>query len=224
MENSLQNKPLQGISVFLSASIPANLRQSTKSQEIFPAVKYLAEIILKQGGKIIFGGHPTITPLVRLAAKSIHDVEGRLQLHQLRRFRSTMPEEAKDETVFSKIQWSGDESGKADIAEELSEMRELMVIQSQAAIFIGGKTEQSFGNKPGIRDEYERFLKHHPQGPVYLLGLLEGETEKIIKELAQKQNREPNGLIDPEQDCIHHETLIELIAPIIVSDIAKYKL
>jgi hypothetical protein len=131
------------------------------------------------------------------------------------------PEEIWDEESFREIQWIGSEQGEAPIESDLGEMRDAMCGASQAAVFIGGKTTGYSGSKPGIRDEYERFLKRNPGGPVYLLDVMNGETGRIIHELEQQEKHEPNGLSDKERHVVHHERNIDLIAPIVVHDIAK---
>lgn len=127
------DKPLNGISVFLSASIPESLEHSLRGQDLFPAVTLFTEHILDAGGKVVLGGHPTITPLVKKAVESLeldgHEV---IQLHQLRRFK----EDASEYEAFTDIQWSGSENGDDAMEVELQVMREALVKDAQAAIFM----------------------------------------------------------------------------------------
>ncbi len=214
-------KPLIGISVMLSASVPNELSSLMDAQDILTALILFTQKIIASGGQIVFGGHPTVTPLVRKAALSINGEKEAVLLYQLRRFREQAPEEIRDIEAFREIHWIGSEQGDVPMELELSEMRDAMCGASQAAIFIGGKTSGYLGNKPGIRDEYERFLKQNPGGPVYLLGVMNGETGRIIQELEQQKQHEPNCLSDKERHVVYHENNIDLIAPIVVQDIAR---
>lgn len=77
------------------------------------------------------------------------------------------------------------------------------------------------GNLPGIRDEYQQFIGQHAQGPVYLLGLLGGETRRIIEELQSQGRCEPNGLNDAGVELLHSSEDIDLIAPMVVEDLER---
>ncbi len=216
-------KPLENIPVMLSASIPDELMESLQAQDIFSVIILFTKHILNAGGRLVFGGHPTVTPLVHQVCKSMEHKPDAVRLHQLNRFKDTAPEEIKDKQVFQNIYWFGSENRNDDIVPDLAEMRDAMADMSRAAIFVGGKTirHDHYGDKPGVRDEYERFVKKHPNSPIYLVGLLEGESKVIIEELEKKGEREPNGLTDKQLRIIHHGKNIDLIAPVVVSDIGK---
>jgi hypothetical protein len=220
-------KPLRNISVLVSASIPDELKQSLQAQDIFAVIIMFTQQIIAAGGRLVFGGHPTITPLIHRAEVTVGVEKEAIQLYQLRLFKQDVPQEIWDQQVFSQVHWIGDEKPADGVIPQsmmianLTAMRQAMMQNSQAAVFIGGKTTDFYGAKPGIRDEYERFLASHPRGPVYLVGLLEGETKKIITELEQQQQREPNGLTERQLRIIHHGDNIDLIAPVIVTDIAR---
>jgi len=69
----MKNK-LDGSSIFLSASIPSPDRDekyyiNTNPLDITDAVVAISKIIFREGGKIIYGGHPTISPLILSVAK-----------------------------------------------------------------------------------------------------------------------------------------------------------
>ena len=61
-------KPLAGRHVFLSASFPSGERgekvRPFDASAIADAVAAIVRAVLLNGGKLLFGGHPTITPLV----------------------------------------------------------------------------------------------------------------------------------------------------------------
>src|SRR2546423_479046 len=58
--------------VFLSASFPSGDRATRfpapEAAEIADATTAVVRIVLASGGRVVFGGHPTITPLVLLVA------------------------------------------------------------------------------------------------------------------------------------------------------------
>ena len=62
---------LRGRSVFLSASIPVRpgfRRVSGAAVEIEEAVVSFARAVLKEEGTVVFGAHPSISPLVASVA------------------------------------------------------------------------------------------------------------------------------------------------------------
>ncbi|MCP3915031.1 MAG: hypothetical protein GY711_05710 [bacterium] len=48
-----------------------------------------------------------------------------------------------------------------------------------AAVFIGGKTEGFYGPRPGIQDEYERFVAECGDGAAFALGMAGGAARKL---------------------------------------------
>lgn len=212
---------LNGLPVFLSASFPEELLHTPRAQELYFSVVVFTRRILAAGGRLVFGGHPSMTPLVRRAALSVGG--GQVDLYQLNRFRDKAPKEILDKNVFHEIHWFGEMIGKEQlpIGEELAEMREVMVAAAQTAVFIGGKTTGFSGAIPGIRDEYQRFLKRHPKAPVYLVGMMAGATLDIIRELDHAGQSEPNGLSEEERRIVCYATDIERIAPLVVKDMAR---
>jgi hypothetical protein len=211
---------LKEMPILLSASIPDRLRKTPRAQELFTAIATFVQHIIAANGRVIFGGHPEITPLVRQAA--LNAGGGTIELFQLQRFRAEAPQDIWDTSVFSTIHWFGSADADGDMAGELNAMRQAMGRAAAAAIFIGGRTRDFKGDKSGIRDEYDIFLQHHPDGPVYLLGLLAGETLNIIREIERRQQKEPNQLSDSEQKLVHHSANIDVISPLIIADLAKY--
>jgi hypothetical protein len=174
---------LKGLPVMLSASLPDDLVGTSRAQDLYDLLVVLAGGILSSGGRLVFGGHPSVTPLLHRVAKGAGVREGQVTLFQLERFREQAPAEVQDRSVFGEVLW----------CEDLESMREGMAAIADAGVFVGGKTAGYVGSKPGIRDEFERFVKRHPLGPVYLLGLLDGETRLLIEE---KSGEQPWGPIE----------------------------
>jgi hypothetical protein len=171
------------------------------------------------GAPLVFGGHPTITPLVHRAAKALGERKPPISLYQLERFRGQEPPETADTAIFDDVHWVGDPD--LDIGADLANLRDPMVAQAKAAVFVGGKTTGFKGGKPGIRDEYERFRARHPDGPVYLVGHLGGETSKLITEAAAGKDLEHNGLAPDARNEVHESDDENIVAAPIVRDLLR---
>ncbi|WP_180070321.1 hypothetical protein [Acinetobacter sp. YH16038] len=142
--------------IFLSASIPLADRDlkyfdTADNTAIRDAVIALARIALPKA-ELVWGGHPSITPLIKLVLeKQKLKVEDHVTLYQSNFF----PPE--NEYVGKIIRTEA----LQDKASSLQLMREEMIIKNNfcAAIFIGGME--------GVEDEYKLFKEAHPDVPVF---------------------------------------------------------
>ena len=209
---------LNGTPVLLSAGMTDEVADGPRAQEFYIAIGLFVHEVIAADGRIVFGGHPSITPLVREAVSRLGK-ENVVDLYQLRRFEGSAPAEMGDDRVFGRIHWI--ESAADDIDAELGQMRDQMAEAARAAVFLGGKTADHYGKTPGIRDEYQRFIEKRPDGPVYLVGLLGGETLNLIRELEAGAQPAGNGLSEEERRVIHHSTSIDLIVSLIIEDLAR---
>lgn len=211
---------LNGLHVMLSASLPKPLEGTRRAQDLYDLMVVLIGGVLSSSGVLVFGGHPTVTPLIhRVALSAGLSERPRIKLFQLLELRESAPEEVHDQRVFGQVKWFGD--GGASEEEGLTKMRNEMVKVSHAAIFVGGKTEGFRGSIPGIRDEYQRFTKRRRDGHAYLLGLLGGESLRVVKDLEGKREHEPNSLSERELKAIHYSDSIDLISSIILTDLER---
>jgi hypothetical protein len=197
--------------VLLSASLPEELRETHRALDLQQLLVALVRGLLSGGGRLVFGGHPSVTPLIHRVASQAGFAAPSIELYQLARFRETAPEEIYAPT-FS-LHWVD--------AEDLSKMRDEMAVRSEAAVFVGGKTSAFSGPRPGIRDEYDRFLSVHPDGPAYLLGLLDGEALRLIGEQEDARRREPNGLSASELRLLHHTADVNLAVSLVLADLRR---
>jgi hypothetical protein len=214
---------LNSFPIFLSASVPQHLVGTNKAQSMLDLMVALVGGILSSSGTLIFGGHPSITPLIHRVASLVGVDTPQIQLFQLNRFRDSIPQEVNDSRIFQKVAWIGESKNtKATLAAELEQMRVAMVKEAGAGIFIGGKTEQYVGNKPGIRDEYEKFLEYSAESPIYLVGMFEGETLNIINDSNEQLRRNKlNSLHEEEISILQSSNNIDLIASIILRDLHR---
>lgn len=218
-QKSDNTAPLAGINIFISASIPEELSGSPRAQGMFMALQLLTRQIAAKGGDIVFGGHPSVTPLIH---RAVRDLERKkcFHLYQLNMFRKSAPPEALDEHIFHDVVWMGDENGEINV--ELGHMRDRMAEHSQAAVFIGGRTPKLPTEIGGVRDEFQRFQKLKPGGAAYLLGFMAGETLNIISQVEQSGEKENNALTPEELEYIHHSDNIDLVVSLVVTDLVKF--
>lgn len=141
--------------IFLSASVPdpkrdAIYHQTSDVTAIREAVIALATYILPQT-TLIWGGHPAITPMIRIVAESIGiSVQERIILYQSLFFEKDFPE---DNEAFAQIRLIS----RMDTRDESLELMRNQMLSNhayKAGVFIGGME--------GVEDEFRLFRKHHP--------------------------------------------------------------
>jgi SLOG cluster3 family len=154
---------LDGRRVFLSASFPSGERgEAFRPYDVgatAAAVTALAHAVLLAEGRLVFGAHPTISPLVLLVAGELdrHEV---VEIHQSEYFEGQVPEEtlALVDRGFGTLRWwPRDESG--DLGRSLEVMRRGMLGEDElaAGVFIGGMQ--------GVVDEYRMLAELQRTSP-----------------------------------------------------------
>jgi len=147
--------------VFLSASVPDPRRDpkyhsSADVVAIRDAVRALAAVVLPHA-TLHWGGHPAITPLVSVVARSVGLTGAdRVRLYQSEWFPPEQRPTANED--FERIVLT---SRRATLGESLHAMRETMLSAApfEAAIFIGGME--------GVEDEFDTFRRLNPTAPVF---------------------------------------------------------
>lgn len=182
---SILKNDLKGKYIFLSASIPIADRDDiyyikTNPLDITDAIVALTRNILNRRGKIVFGGHPTISPLILSIAKDFisyfkQEVLPLVFIFQSRFFEEEISKFTKEllELGIGIIKWT---KAKQNREKSLLYMRKKMIKEAplDAAIFIGGMR--------GIKEEYSLFTKIHPNSPIYPIATTGGTTKKIFEE------------------------------------------
>lgn len=148
------------VTIFLSASIPDPKRDpiywgTADITAIRDSVKALATVVLPNA-KLLWGGHPAITPLIRVVAESCGvSVKEHVVLYQSEFFRESFP---PDNKAFEQVIFT---PAGSDREKSLEIMREAMIRDNNfsAGIFIGGME--------GVEREFELFREYHSSVPVY---------------------------------------------------------
>ena len=153
---------LGGMHLFLSASFPSGERgqryEPFDPGAIADAVTAVVRAVLVADGKLLFGGHPTITPLVLMVAKELDRKEA-VDVFQSSWFEDQMTPEtdALEQAGHGQIHWTPRSSSKE---QSLHAMREQMLRHDcalAAGVFVGGME--------GVVEEHEQFVEYRPGVP-----------------------------------------------------------
>jgi hypothetical protein len=96
------DRGLRGRLVFLSASFPQDDRDplffgTARADHLSQAIVAAAHAVLRYGGRLVFGGHPTVSPLVLMVSENhrgrfANDSESNVIVYQSDAFRHHIPE------------------------------------------------------------------------------------------------------------------------------------
>ncbi|MGQ3052932.1 MAG: hypothetical protein ACT6S0_14215 [Roseateles sp.] len=160
--------------IFLSASVPTREPYSSdcRPQEIQAAVNALAQVVLGRK-KLVWGGHPAITPLLWSAAQAVGvEYTVAVELFQSKLFQKVLPEENKNFANVKLIDAVGE-----DVEASLLAMRKAMFTSAEfeAAVFIGGMH--------GILDEHKLFTSYWPNATCIPIAQTGGATVHLARDL-----------------------------------------
>ena len=135
-------KSLLGRHVFLSASFPSGKRgerfRPFDAGAIADAVSAIVRAVLARHGKLLFGGHPTIAPLVLMIGTEL-GVRHAVDVFQSRWFEQEIPAATWDifGSQVGEIHWT---ERCRSLDESLQEMRACMFrfVRPAGAVFVGG--------------------------------------------------------------------------------------
>lgn len=174
-----------GPRVFLSASVPLPTRNPTYFATadvlaIRDAVRALAIAVAEQEAELVFGGHPAITPMIRLqVTQTGARVGDRFVLFQSRFFTSAFP---RDNASFERVELVDEVQNDRNAS--LLRMREAMLAEPfDIGIFIGGME--------GVEDEYEMFLQRQPEARVFPVASTGAAAAKLFNRNPDLQHEHP---------------------------------
>jgi hypothetical protein len=191
-------------SVFLSASVPI-VGRGTYYQTSDPfLIQYaVREFVIAALGRcrIVWGGHPAITPMVWAVCEDLGvDYERAVVLYQSRYFVGRFPEE---NTHFTNVEYV--EAVDNNLDASLTRLREAMLSRNDldAAVFIGGME--------GVTDEHKQFVTLHPHAHVLPVPAPGGAALQLAQELGIVSEGETYNL--DFAGLFHRELGIDPTAP-----------
>ncbi len=144
--------------------------------EVDAAVHAVATTWLRLGGSLLFGGHPTFTPLIIEAARFAAPGTERDRVTVFQSEWFVAPAAVEDLTSQVTVQTT---PRAANRAASLTAMRTEMIVPggADAVVAIGGRTEEGGTHVPGIDEEIG--LARAAGMPVYLLGAAGGRAAEL---------------------------------------------
>lgn len=166
--------------VFLSASIPDGKSEHNYNfADIHEIIVTLVEEVINRKGKLVFGGHPTITPIIanmmNLYKQKNNSCYPDITLYQSAYFENQFPPEVNE---FPKARMRMIEKGN-NIDESLKLMRERILNDESFthAVFIGGKIKED--GTCGVWTECEKFHAKYPKAKCIAFNNTGTDMERI---------------------------------------------
>lgn len=190
--------------IFLSASVPLPERDQKyfKTADIVAirdAIIALTTVVLPKY-RIIWGGHPSITPLIYYVMKKLKlNIQEHVKLYQSLWFQHLFP---KDNNRFENIVFT---AKLEDIPSSIYLMRERMLSENEysAAVFIGGMK--------GIEDEYKMFSEKYPNALVLPIASTGAATRILYDDLLPEKLKNERFLKDYGYMSLFQQLLIDKI-------------
>lgn len=244
---------LHGKSVFLSASVP-NPEGAEKYQrvryaevQIMEAVVSLSRAVIGAGGTLVFGGHPTISPLVAMIAWEYRlpgDAElsntlvgdgvpySQVVIYQSEAYREVVPHDTWQlfNSGAARLNWTpaiGGEcfdprqAGQPQCAESLKRMRLAMLEEQRPVAMV------CIGGMEGVEEEAQLFRSVSPSRPRYAFSCTGGaasllcqSNKDFVREFDQEVLRRLNWKSSRESDDDIQVFPFPLICQLLVQEIS----
>lgn len=190
--------------IFLSASIPLPERhpkyyETADIIAIRESIIALTSIALPHH-RIIWGGHPSITPLINYVMEKMGlNIQEHVKLYQSLFFKNDFPPE---NNKFQNIVFT---ENMGDIPSSIQRMRERIFSENEfaAAVFIGGMN--------GIEDEYNMFKDSHPKALLLPIASTGAATKIVYDNLLAEEFKEEKLLNDYGYTSLFQKLLIDKI-------------
>ncbi|MGB8910164.1 MAG: hypothetical protein WCC84_15570 [Candidatus Cybelea sp.] len=204
--------------IFLSASVPSTkraeryLRVPDCQLHIEEAVVSLARAVFSHGGRLVFGGHPTIVPLVSMVAAEYRPTgwlghaeqpapmvvvyqssayEDVVTDGQRRMVEMGLAQERRVEAVAGE-KFDPDRRGEPQCEQSLAVMRERMIVETNPDAMVCA------GGMEGVEKELDMYTRLKPYNSVWLLAFTGGATAIA----AERYRNNPNVKIFDERDVL----------------------
>ena len=207
---------LHGIRVHLSGSMPDGATPE-RSAQIQSFVEQFARVVLREGGTLMHGSHPTFAKPLMAAAESFVNAGGRKDMLTLVRAQkyAASPEQLRGveaQRKYCAVQIVPSAPGNPD--EPLIPMREWMAERCDVLVAIGGRHWDVNKPRSGVPLELEEMLSRGK--PAFVLGGFGGAAEGYVNEHDEVFSRAHNGLnVDKNRELAKSTDIAALVKQII---------
>ncbi|MBX3738950.1 MAG: hypothetical protein KF715_19815 [Candidatus Didemnitutus sp.] len=221
--------PLHGISLGFSGAVPERKYWTTATQDrdILEFVSVLSGLVLKYGGKIVHGAHPTFTPVVLRQA----ELQGRaggapgvtIVMSELwAKHQSAFERERfQRESRFLLVPQVG--AGEATDPEvrnaSLTALRHVLVTEMNMLVAVGGMRHLGSGFAPGVAEEID--LARRRGLACFIVGGFGGEAASAAEKFKLDPRSLRNGLTDEQNAALLESTDVSACVGLIFDHLVR---
>ncbi len=173
-----KEKKLNGVNVWISGAVPEKdmWPHPLYDRDILTFVAQLSRLVLKKGGVLIHGSHPSFTPILvnqhfQITPKSPE----RLQLFVSDFFGTEIKDKYADSCQVNLIPKSSSHDNKPNIDKSLTALRHEMAKRADIMVVLGGKLHKDSAREPGVFEEIRIANEYDVQS--FILPYFKGATQ-----------------------------------------------
>lgn len=225
------NASLKGFNVGISGAVPERADWSEPAQDraILEFTALLSGLIIKYGGRIVHGSHPSLTPVIAHQAETQAETEtekpltlfmSELWSSQLDPTERSWYDRVSDFVTTPKI-GEGDETDSETRNQSLTAMRRALIQRMNSMVVVGGMQHTTNLFLPGIIEELT--LARTRGMPCFLVGGFGGMTSRVVQEVIIGAGASDlrNGLSPEQNEALMTSTDIASCVSIIFSHLAE---
>ncbi|MDB6112880.1 MAG: hypothetical protein JWR69_4630 [Pedosphaera sp.] len=193
---------LSGLAVGFSGAVPERKYWTEVAQDrgILEFVALLSGLVLKYGGSVVHGAHPTFTPVILRQAqqqapsrknKAVTICMSQLWAKLLPAYDRERFERESEFVVVSQV-GEGDSNDSTVRNASLSAMRRTLVNRMNVLVAVGGMRHEGTGLTPGVAEEVE--LARQRGIACFVVGGLGGEAAKVAERFKLDTTELRNGM------------------------------
>ncbi|QDV09327.1 Putative sporulation hydrolase CotR [Planctomycetes bacterium Poly30] len=214
-----EHLPLRGIRVHLAGSVPESAT-TEEAAGIVSFVQKFAGALLREGGTLIHGSHPTLVAPLRAAAQPFVQADGArdaLVLVRTHQFATTNEhlEEIAEQREYSAVQIIPSALGNQ--AASLVPMRQWMAERSDVVVALGGKWYDVNKARAGVPDELEESLRRGKPG--FAIAGFGGAIRGLFRDDNTLTSRLRNGLCEATNRAMAECTNVDQLVHTVISQI-----
>ena len=213
------NLPLRGIRVHLAGSIPDDAKPE-QADGIRSFARALTSAVLREGGTLIHGSHPTLIDPLKAAARSFVQSGGRRDALTLVRSQEFAVTEDQLEEIAQQREYSVVEVipyAYHSKTEPLVSMREWMAERCDLVVAVGGKWYETNKIRAGIPTELEEALLRGKPG--FAVAGFGGAIQGYLTDNAAVFSRLRNGISEADNRLLADSTNVDQLVSAITSQI-----
>lgn len=152
---NFNEKKLNGVRVWISGAVPETeyWPHSLYDRDILQFIALFSRLVLKKGGTVIHGSHPSFTPVLANQLSKTAQPKSKLRLYVSEIWQDEVQNKYSESCEVNVTKKVVSPQGENDINQSLTKLRKEMALNSDVIVVLGGKMHANGERIPGIVEE-----------------------------------------------------------------------